>query len=432
MNDIAIQVENVGKLYRIGSAADHNKTFREALTDMVAAPFRRIRNAFSPPITKNINQADYVWALKNVTFDVQRGEVIGIIGRNGAGKSTLLKILSRITEPTEGRVRVHGRIGSLLEVGTGFHSELTGEENIYLSGTILGMNSNEISRKFDEIVAFAEVEKYIHTPVKHYSSGMYMRLAFAVAAYLEAEILLIDEILAVGDAQFQKKCLGKMGDVAKTGRTILFVSHNMSAIQYLCDSALLIEGGKIKHYGSASETVMLYEKDILAKGSSGGLPPHVIYDRSFDEKRKPSDFTIVRIEVTDKDGHPKADVSTWDTVIFRIHCWARYRVHTGSVVLQISTPYGVPLLLCSTQPDSAVPMTITQGQTIVECEFSSLPLSAGEYVVGGGLAIPNKEWLYKEDQMGILSVSPKDVYHSGKAPTAARSILATPHIWRVK
>src|SRR3990172_2512884 len=210
MNDIAIQVENVGKLYRIGSAADHNKTFREALTDMVAAPFRRIRNAFSPPITKNINQADYVWALKNVTFDVQRGEVIGIIGRNGAGKSTLLKILSRITEPTEGRVRVHGRIGSLLEVGTGFHSELTGEKNIYLSGTILGMNSNEIRRKFDEIVAFAEVEKYIHTPVKHYSSGMYMRLAFAVAAYLEAEILLIDEILAVGDAQFQKKCLGKM------------------------------------------------------------------------------------------------------------------------------------------------------------------------------------------------------------------------------
>src|SRR3990172_281953 len=363
MNDIAIQVENVGKLYRIGSAADHNKTFREALTDMVAAPFRRIRNAFSPPITKNINQADYVWALKNVTFDVQRGEVIGIIGRNGAGKSTLLKILSRITEPTEGRVRVHGRIGSLLEVGTGFHSELTGE-------------------------------KYIHTPVKHYSSGMYMRLAFAVAAYLEAEILLIDEILAVGDAQFQKKCLGKMGDVAKTGRTILFVSHNMSAIQYLCDSALLIEGGKIKHYGSASETVMLYEKDILAKGSSGGLPPHVIYDRSFDEKRKPSDFTIVRIEVTDKDGHPKADVSTWDTVIFRIHCWARYRVHTGSVVLQISTPYGVPLLLCSTQPDSAVPMTITQGQTIVECEFSSLPLSAGEYVVWGGLGISNKEWLF--------------------------------------
>jgi lipopolysaccharide transport system ATP-binding protein len=356
--------------------------------------------------------------------------VVGIIGRNGAGKSTLLKILARITAPTEGRVVLLGRVGSLLEVGTGFHSELTGEENIYLSGTILGMSSREISNKFEEIVAFAEMKKFMNTPVKYYSSGMYMRLAFAVAAHLEAEILLIDEVLAVGDAQFQKKCLGKMGDVAKTGRTVLFVSHNMSAIQYLCNTAILIEAGQIKHRGFVSETVKRYGHDILTK-MQGSLPAHVVYDCGRNEKAKQPGFAITRIEITDQDGHPKEEVSTWDTVIFRIHCWAPYRVQTGSVVLQISTPYGVPLLLCSTQPDSAVPMSFREGKTIVECEFVALPLAAGEYVVGGGLAIPNKEWLCKEDHLGLFSVFPKDVYQSGRAPTAPRSLLATPHTWRV-
>ena len=258
MNDIVIQVENLGKLYRIGSPEDRDKTFREALLDLAAAPFCQIRNAFSPPVSNDVNPSEFIWALRGVNFEVKRGEIIGIIGRNGAGKSTLLKILSRITEPTEGRARIRGRIGSLLEVGTGFHSELTGEENIYLSGTVLGMSSNEISRKFSEIVTFAEVERFINTPVKYYSSGMYMRLAFAVAAHLEPEILLVDEVLAVGDTSFQKKCLGKMGDVAREGRTVLFVSHNMNAIASLCNKAIFLSEGNARGPLSVVEGINLY------------------------------------------------------------------------------------------------------------------------------------------------------------------------------
>ena len=262
MKELAIRVENLGKRYRIGSAKERNKTFREAITDMVTVPWRSMKNTLKKPPNPNEESSDHIWALKDVSFEVKHGEVVGIIGRNGAGKSTLLKILARITEPTEGRVILHGRVGSLLEVGTGFHSELTGEENIYLSGTILGMSSNEISRKFDEIVAFAEMEKFINTPVKYYSSGMYMRLAFAVAAHLEPEILLIDEVLAVGDADFQKKCLGKMGDVAKEGRTVLFVSHNMAAVQQLCQSGMVLNDGKVNFRGDIRSTINHYVQDV--------------------------------------------------------------------------------------------------------------------------------------------------------------------------
>lgn len=265
MNDTVIKVENLGKLYRIGSARERNKTLREAITDMITAPWRSMRGEPHAPRHMPSSQSDdHIWALKDVSFEIKRGEVVGVIGRNGAGKSTLLKILARITEPTEGRVVLKGRVGSLLEVGTGFHSELTGEENIYLSGTILGMSSREISNKFDEIVAFAEMEKFINTPVKHYSSGMYMRLAFAVAAHLEPEILLIDEVLAVGDAEFQKKCLGKMDDVAKGGRTVLFVSHNMGAIINLCRRSLWIDKGKIIGDGASKELTNLYQSQNLA------------------------------------------------------------------------------------------------------------------------------------------------------------------------
>jgi lipopolysaccharide transport system ATP-binding protein len=262
MNDPAIRIENLGKLYRIGSAKERNKTFREAMTDMIASPWRSMKSAFLKHPGETDRKDNYIWALKDVSFEVKRGEVVGIIGRNGAGKSTLLKILSRITEPTEGRVVLKGRVGSLLEVGTGFHSELTGEENIYLSGTILGMSSREISNKFDEIVSFAEMEKFINTPVKYYSSGMYMRLAFAVAAHLEPEILLIDEVLAVGDTEFQKKCLGKMDDVAQTGRTVLFVSHNMAAIQQLCQSGMVLNEGKVSFWGDVRSAINCYVQDV--------------------------------------------------------------------------------------------------------------------------------------------------------------------------
>ena len=244
-----VRVEELSKQYLIGERRASYDTLRDSIVRAVKAPLKNLRNH---------NRANTIWALKNVSFDVEPGEVVGIIGSNGAGKSTLLKTLSRIVEPTKGRVALFGRLASLLEVGTGFHPELTGRENIYLNGAILGMRKAEIDRKFDEIVAFAEIEKFLDTPVKHYSSGMYMRLAFAVASHLESEILLVDEVLAVGDAAFQKKCLGKMGEVAKQGRTVLFVSHNMAAVRSLCGRAMWLDGGQIVAAGETGEVVLNY------------------------------------------------------------------------------------------------------------------------------------------------------------------------------
>ncbi|HEX4439957.1 MAG TPA: ABC transporter ATP-binding protein [Thermoanaerobaculia bacterium] len=255
MNPLAIRVQDLGKEYTIGHLAERGlrteqyKTLRESLVRLVSSPARLIRRK---------RNSESFWALQDVNFDVTEGEVVGVIGRNGAGKSTLLKILSRITEPTHGFAEIHGRVASLLEVGTGFHPELTGRENTYLNGAILGMKRAEIERKFDEIVAFSEVEQFIDTPVKRYSSGMYLRLAFAVAAHLEPEILLVDEVLAVGDAEFQKKCLGKMGDVAREGRTVLFVSHNMSAVQALCPRSILLRKGGVAIDGPTPEVLREY------------------------------------------------------------------------------------------------------------------------------------------------------------------------------
>ena len=263
MSDSVIAVENLSKRYLLGHKSGEQGVYHyTALRDIIGREARNfLRKAVDVFRGRQVVQGDEVeefWALKNVSFEVKRGEIVGIIGRNGAGKSTLLKILSRITEPTEGRVLVRGRIASLLEVGTGFHPELTGRENIFLNGAILGMTRREIRKKFDEIVAFAEVERFLDTPVKRYSSGMYMRLAFAVAAHLEPEILLVDEVLAVGDAAFQKKCLGKMGDVAKEGRTILFVSHNMTAVQSLCDRVVWLDDGRVVQQGDAGIIVTEY------------------------------------------------------------------------------------------------------------------------------------------------------------------------------
>lgn len=252
MSKVAIRVEGLGKQYRIGQA-ERYKTLRDTITEAASAPFRRLAGQSSKKSvgTDQSRQKSTIWALKDVGFQVDYGEAVGIIGRNGAGKSTLLKIISRITEPTLGSIDIYGRVGSLLEVGTGFHPELTGRENIYLNGAILGMHRSEIERKFDAIVDFSEIEKFLDTPVKFYSSGMYMRLAFSVAAHLDPEILLVDEVLAVGDAAFQKKCIGKMGEVAQEGRTVLFVSHNMQAIRQLCRRAVLLNAGSIVMDGPA-------------------------------------------------------------------------------------------------------------------------------------------------------------------------------------
>src|SRR5213078_2382955 len=258
MSDVAIRCEGLAKRYEIGEREAY-KTIRDVITDAVGAPFRRLRSAAQHSSNGNgSHDKPTIWALDDVSFEIKPGEVVGIIGRNGAGKSTLLRVLSRITKPTRGRAQIRGRVGALLEVGTGFHPELTGRDNIYLSGAVLGMRSAEIKSKFDEIVAFAEIERFIDTPVKRYSSGMQVRLAFAVAAHLEPEILLIDEVLAVGDAEFQKKCLGKIGDVAKQGRTILFVSHHMPSVVRLSPRTLLLDHGRITDSGTTAEVVGTY------------------------------------------------------------------------------------------------------------------------------------------------------------------------------
>jgi lipopolysaccharide transport system ATP-binding protein len=259
--DTAIRVDSLSKSFRLKHQLKHD-SLREAISHAVSVLFNR-KQCRDAALDSSMASSEEFWALRNVSFDVQRGEVLGIIGRNGAGKSTLLKIISHITRPTEGSVEISGRTGSLLEVGTGFHPELTGRENVYLNGSILGMKRADIVRKFDEIVAFSEIERFLDTPVKHYSSGMYTRLAFAVAAHLEPEILIVDEVLAVGDAQFQKKCLGKMDEVAQAGRTILFVSHNMNAISRLCRRALWLDEGRISQVGDSDDVIKAYLSDDM-------------------------------------------------------------------------------------------------------------------------------------------------------------------------
>jgi lipopolysaccharide transport system ATP-binding protein len=265
MSEIAIRVQNLSKIYRIGEKKESYQTLSGKIGSFLKSPFanfKKLRSLSKFDLSKE--NTDTIWALKDINFEVKKGEVFGIIGKNGAGKSTLLKVLAQISEPTTGRIEIYGRVASLLEVGTGFNPELTGRENVYLNGTILGMTKKEIDRKFDEIVEFSGVEKFIETPVKRYSSGMRMRLAFAVAAFLEAEILLIDEVLAVGDAEFQKKCLGKMNDVANEGRTVLFVSHQMAAVQSLCSKGIVMQNGNIKFEGSTEEAIQFYLHDSVS------------------------------------------------------------------------------------------------------------------------------------------------------------------------
>jgi lipopolysaccharide transport system ATP-binding protein len=425
MSDIAIRVDGLGKQYRIGKSRPRYGSLRETLTESVSASFKRL--------TGNGNghrqNRNTIWALKDVSFEVKRGEVMGVIGRNGAGKSTLLKVLSRITEPTTGGVDLYGRVGSLLEVGTGFHPELTGRENIFLNGAILGMGRREIESKFDEIVAFAEVEKFIDTPVKHYSSGMHMRLAFAVAAHLEPEILLVDEVLAVGDAAFQKKCLGKMGDVAKEGRTVLFVSHNMGAITHLCTSGLVLESGTDIFQGSANSAVEFYNHRVLHldNNNNGNAPNVLYYARELAERH---DFCVTKLEVLDVAGNPKPVVMTWDDVVFRIWYSCKKELRLGSVVLEIAGFEGSKLVLLSTQPDGTMPLSFETGEQWVDCHIETIPFSAGEYTVGAGLAIPNLEWLWRDSDLGRLTVLGRDVYGSGLTPAASRCLLAVRHHWR--
>jgi lipopolysaccharide transport system ATP-binding protein len=375
-------------------------------------------------------QTQEIWALKDVSFEVQSGEAVGIIGRNGAGKSTLLKILSRITEPTSGRVKLQGRVSSLLEVGTGFHPELTGRENIFLNGAILGMAKDEIRRKFDEIVGFAEIEKFIDTPVKRYSSGMYVRLAFAVAAHLEPEVLVVDEVLAVGDSQFQRKCLGKMGDIGKEGRTVLLVSHNMAAIQKLCPKTVWLENGQLNNFADTQSVVSSYLNEISEETITlNGLPPGFIYIK--EPSALENQFGITGIQLLDRERRPTVDIGTWDYVCFRILYHSNRDLKRAAIELKIQTQDGVPLILASTEPDSTIPLIIKAGSGCAECIIPRLPLSEGTYFVGAGITIPWIEYLSWDNYLGQLKVTKRDIFKSGLPPSSNRYFVATDVEWRI-
>ena len=372
MGNLAIRVQNLSKRYRIGMLQQRYDTLGDHLMHVAKKWVRRLSQS---------NPGDEtIWALKDVSFEVNKGDVIGVVGRNGAGKTTLLKILSRITEPTEGYAQVHGRMGSLLEVGTGFHPELTGRENIFLNGAILGMKKGEIKRKFDEIVAFAEVEKFLETPVKRYSSGMYVRLAFSVAAHLEPEILVVDEVLAVGDVSFQKKCLGKMGEVAGEGRTVLFVSHNMGAVRQLCDRALLIKEGRVVCDGDTSSVINTYLSLDSLQEAEGEI--------SWPENQGPGgeEIKLRRIRLVSPDGRVR---STFD-VEKPIRVEIRYQVLRKLRGLRLR------LALLTTQGEMAFQTTdqnsrgdeIEPGTYLSTCVINGGLLNRGRYVIRVGGNIP--------------------------------------------
>jgi lipopolysaccharide transport system ATP-binding protein len=409
MSDLAIQALGLGKEYRLG-ATERYRTLRESIARAARGPVDWLRG-------RRAARADRFWALRDVSFDVRRGEVVGIVGRNGAGKSTLLKLLSRITEPTAGHADVYGRVGSLLEVGTGFHNELSGRDNIFLSGSILGMRRSEIRRKFDEIVAFSECGRFLDTPVKRYSSGMYMRLAFAVAAHLEPEILVVDEVLAVGDAAFQKKCLGKMQDVAGHGRTVLFVSHNMAAVESLCTRAILLEQGRVAAQGPTGEVIRRY----LQTGEQlSGVPLAERADRKGDGGAR---VTAVRFEDADGGG--------------AVHVGGRVRM---TVTYEADAPLNRPRFIANVRDLTQACVYAFDsdavgglGETIpargrVTCVTDSLRLTPGRCVVD--LELWKSGSIADElPHAGHFDVESSDFYGTGIMPEREWALCVIPQRW---
>jgi lipopolysaccharide transport system ATP-binding protein len=368
----ACRIDGLGKEYRIqrlGSSDNFGyRTLREDLVRLGKAPLRMLRGLNS------LETFEQFWALRDVSFDVQTGDVVGVIGRNGAGKSTLLKVLSRITKPTTGSVELRGRVGSLLEVGTGFHPELTGRENIYLNGAILGMSRREINRKFDEIVAFAEVEPFLETPVKRYSSGMYVRLAFAVAAYLEPEILIVDEVLAVGDTAFQRKCMGRMSEVGRGGATVLFVSHNMPAIESLCTRGILLDRGRVITDGKVKDVVREYHRRIMDTQS---INSDYLWDVEGPEREQKLIRSIVLL---DDYGEPTNYLPLGGRLILRIGLHAAEPIDAPSIGIGFDDTLGQRLLTVHT-PRSKLAVPRLAGRCTVDCEIAQFPLAPGDYWV---------------------------------------------------
>ncbi len=420
MGDIAIRVEELGKQYRIGKREKY-QTLRDTLASAFTVPFRKAGMLLRGEGEDAGESDPTIWALKDISFEVQRGEVIGVIGGNGAGKSTLLKILSRITEPTTGFAEIHGQVASLLEVGTGFHPELTGRENIYLNGAILGMKRAEIERKFDEIVAFSEVERFIDTTVKHYSSGMYLRLAFAVAAHLEPEILIVDEVLAVGDAAFQKKCLGKMGDVAKEGRTVLFVSHNMAAISSLCTCAMLLDSGRLKVSGTPQSVI----EEYLAKTrNDAGVPLSERKDRTGDGRVR---FTNVSV-LNNRGEVVESVVSGQDiSISLDYEISSSEKLDNAIVQIKFAGGLGQPLFACLSRTSSRESLALVPGARLY-CNIPRLPLAPGLYTYTIWCSVAGR----LEDLVsaaGMLSVADGDYFGTGNLPARTVGDFLVAHTW---
>jgi lipopolysaccharide transport system ATP-binding protein len=422
MTEYAIRAEGLGKQYRIGGPRVRYRTMRDTLVESVQAPFRRARALLQGQAYGAAGLQEVIWALRDVSFEVKQGEVIGLIGRNGAGKSTLLKILSRITAPTEGYIEGFGRVGSLLEVGTGFHPELTGRENVYLNGAILGMSRREIDDKLDEIVSFAEVEKFIDTPVKHYSSGMYLRLAFAVAAHLEPEILLVDEVLAVGDAAFQKKCLGRMNDVARAGRTVVFVSHNMAAISNLCNRCLLLDGGQVILNGDTATVVGQYLSTVHDRAS---IDLAERKDRTGDGR-----FRFQKIWMTDETGEPISSVASGGEMSFVLE----YKAASGETLSNVKTAINVRDLHGQVLFDLGTHFTDNDfdslaGQGQLRCHVPSLPLIADTYIVSLWASANNIDSDFIENAFQF-TVTRSDFYGTGVYPVKPKhGTFLVPHSW---
>jgi lipopolysaccharide transport system ATP-binding protein len=399
MSDIAIRVEQLSKRYKIGGQQSAYKTLRESMIAAMGAPVRWLKGIH--------NEENTFWALDDVSFEIERGEAVGIIGRNGAGKSTLLKVLSRITRPTCGRVELFGRVGSLLEVGTGFHPELTGRENIYLNGAILGMSRAEIVRKFDEIVDFAEIEKFLDTPVKFYSSGMYVRLAFAVAAHLEPEILVVDEVLAVGDAAFQKKSMGKMGEVARQGRTVLFVSHNMGAIANLCSSGLLLSNGVLAFSGSASQTVSKYLSDLQSSEVV------VVFDDN-----NISDASFTKISILDSHSSPTKTVSVVEAFYAQFEYKVRRPISGMELSFALYDRNGSKIFSCLMSNSKSVKtLDHEPGHYVAKAYFPANFLAPGTYTITPALHQPNIHLFDLKDsaiQISVTETGSADYKYAGQ------------------
>jgi len=405
MSDTMIRVENLGKKYIIGHKPEGRSRY-VALRDVMANAGKSLVKRIRHPKSFNHKNQEEFWALQDVSFEVKQGECVGIIGRNGAGKSTLLKILSRITEPTTGRIELNGRVASLLEVGTGFHPELTGRENIYLNGAILGMGKAEIKKKFDEIVAFAEVEKFLDTPVKRYSSGMYVRLAFAVAAHLEQEILVVDEVLAVGDIAFQKKCLGKMRNVAQKGRTVLFVSHNLSAIKLLCQTVLLLAEGKIFFQGQIDCVLDSY---IKHNQISSKLP--AVKEFTFNKAQIKNNIVhLLKINLIDSFGNIKSSFNLNEKIIIEVTYRVCQSIDNFHFYARVFTEDGV--LACASadwddyEESKIEPIKYVEGNYRAQISIPPFLLNRGHFTLSLDGLIPSIKYIFKEENIITWEVLP--------------------------